>query len=67
MYVPAQKRCLQHDILNINSHIIFNTSEEEDIVVKAFNSEVSDGVSDIGAKTSRKKDISPAIEAAVVS
>lgn len=50
------------DILEVNSQVIYGTEEEQTVIEKAFTTEGSDNVADIGPKMSRKKDIAPAIE-----
>lgn len=53
------------DILNMNSQLLYQTNEEKEIAEKAFTAEAENGVIDIGPRTSRKKDIAPAIEIAL--
>lgn len=50
------------DILNINSKVMYTTDEEKEIVEKAFITEDTSGIADIGPRMSRKKDIAPKIE-----
>ncbi|MBN1162702.1 manganese-dependent inorganic pyrophosphatase [Patescibacteria group bacterium] len=54
------------DILKINSKIMYTTDEEKEIVEKAFVTEDKDGIADIGPRMSRKKDIAPKIEEAML-
>ena len=54
------------DVLNVNSQLIYETKEEEEVVKKAFMTHPQDNVADIGAKLSRKKDIAPPIEKAIL-
>jgi len=60
--------CLVSDVLKVNSKILFSV-EKEKIVVKAFPEarKVKNGVRDIGPLLSRKKEIAPAIEKAILS
>ena len=53
------------DILKVNSQVIYTNDEERKLVEKAFITVGRDGVADAGPRTSRKKDIAPAIEAAI--
>lgn len=50
------------DILKINSQVIYETEEEKSIIERAFITEGTNNIADIGPKMSRKKDIVPAIE-----
>jgi manganese-dependent inorganic pyrophosphatase len=50
------------DVLEVNSKVIFETKEEENIIEQAFLAMAKDNVADIGPKMSRKKDIAPPIE-----
>ena len=50
------------DILAIDSRVVYSTDEEKEIVEKAFVTQGSGNVADIGPKMSRKKDIAPALE-----
>ncbi len=61
-----QAYCAITDILKINSQVIYSTNEEKKIVEKAFMTEGKDNVADIGPKMSRKKDIAPPIESAII-
>ncbi|MBP7928085.1 hypothetical protein KAZ57_02975, partial [Patescibacteria group bacterium] len=63
----AQTYTIVTDILKINSQAIYTTPEEEDIINKAFTTQGSQNIADIGPKMSRKKDIAPAIEAVVTA
>jgi manganese-dependent inorganic pyrophosphatase len=55
------------DIMKINSQIIYATQEEKQILEEAFKARGENNVIDIGAKTSRKKDIAPKIERAIIA
>jgi manganese-dependent inorganic pyrophosphatase len=55
------------DILKINGKGIALNPIEAEIIERAFATKVVEGVADIGARTSRKKDIAPMIEKAVKS
>lgn len=53
------------DILKVNSKLILSSPEDESLALKSFGGTVTEGVLDIGAKMSRKKDIAPLIEKAL--
>lgn len=53
------------DILKVNSHVIYTSEEEREVVEKAFTTEGAENEANIGPKMSRKKDIAPAIEAVI--
>ncbi len=55
------------DIIRINTKLILPTAAEQKIAETAFGGKTQDGVLDIGQKLSRKKEIAPAIEAAMKS
>ncbi|MEA3355498.1 MAG: manganese-dependent inorganic pyrophosphatase [Patescibacteria group bacterium] len=55
------------DIIKVNSKILILSNQEKQIAEKAFNKKVSNNILDIGPKLSRKKDIAPAIEKAILS
>ncbi len=61
----AQAYLFITDILRINSHAIYSTKEEGEILEKAFTGITENGVIDVGAKMSRKKDLAPPIEQAL--
>lgn len=50
------------DILKINSQVIYTNDEEKEIIEKAFTTNGSNNIADIGPRMSRKKDIAPEIE-----
>lgn len=54
------------DILKINSQVIYSNEVEKEVVERAFTTEGANNSADIGPKMSRKKDIAPAIEKAIV-
>ena len=51
---------------NTKKESIHNTEEEKHIIETAFGTQGHEGLADIGPKTSRKKDIAPAIEQVVI-
>lgn len=53
------------DILQMKSWIIYPTPEEKAIAERAFNTTGKEHIADIGPKTSRKKDIVPALDKAL--
>lgn len=53
------------DILKVNTLAIYSTDDERKIVETAFSTTGNGGIADIGPKTSRKKDIAPALEKAI--
>lgn len=53
------------DILKVNSKMLILGEEEAQLGIAAFGGKVEASVLDIGAKLSRKKEISPALETAV--
>ena len=55
------------DILKINTKLILPGADEIAVAEKAFGSKAIDNVLDIGAKLSRKKDIAPPIETALIN
>lgn len=54
------------DILKINTKLLVGGVGETDLVQKAFGGTVTENILDIGPKMSRKKDIAPAIEKALM-
>lgn len=58
----AQAYLFITDILRINSHAMYATEEEGKILEKAFTGVTENGIIDVGAKMSRKKDLAPPIE-----
>ncbi len=54
------------DIINLTSQVIYDTEAEKEIAEKAFETVGQDNIADIGARTSRKKDIAPFIEKALI-
>lgn len=54
------------DILKINTKLLVNGVGESELIQKAFGGTVADNILDIGPKMSRKKDIAPAIEKALL-
>lgn len=50
------------DVLKVNTKLLILGAEEQEVGKKAFGSDAVEGVLDIGAKLSRKKDIAPPIE-----
>lgn len=53
------------DILKVNTKLLILSEAEQAVAEKAFGGTVADNVLDIGPKMSRKKEIAPAIEAAL--
>lgn len=53
------------DILAVNTKLLILGAEEAQVAERAFGGQTQDGVLDIGAKLSRKKEIAPAIEKAL--
>lgn len=53
------------DILQVNTRLLCLSENEAKIATQAFDTEVNEHIADIGPKMSRKKEIAPAIEAAV--
>jgi len=53
------------DVLKVNTKLLVVTPESQAVAEKAFAVEAQNGVLDIGPKMSRKKEIAPAIEAAL--
>ncbi|KKT42161.1 MAG: Inorganic diphosphatase [Microgenomates group bacterium GW2011_GWC1_44_37] len=54
------------DILKVNTKLLVDGAGETDLIQKAFGGTVQENILDIGAKMSRKKDIAPAIEKALI-
>ena len=54
------------DIMHLNSIIVYSTDEEKRVVESAFVTQGENNVANIGPKMSRKKDIAPAIEKALI-
>ncbi len=54
------------DILKVNTKLLVNGVGETDLIQKAFGGTVTENILDIGPKMSRKKDIAPAIEKALL-
>jgi manganese-dependent inorganic pyrophosphatase len=54
------------DILQVNSKILLLGTAEQAIAQKAFATKATNQIIDIGAKLSRKKEIAPAIEQAII-
>lgn len=54
------------DILKVNTKILILDEESGNIATKGFGGQVQDSILDIGPKMSRKKEIAPAIEKALV-
>lgn len=50
------------DVLKVNTKLLILGGEEQVVAEKAFGIQTTDGVLDIGAKLSRKKDIAPPLE-----
>ncbi len=55
------------DILAVNSKLLLLGGGESDLALKAFPGTINQSVLDIGALLSRKKDIAPKIEQAIIS
>lgn len=55
------------DIMKINSKAIYTNDEEKHVLEKAFTGQGHENLIDIGPMMSRKKDIAPAIETAIIS
>src|SRR3989344_16102 len=55
------------DILKINTKLVLASADEVAVAEKAFCGKAIDNVLDIGAKLSRKKDIAPPIETALIN
>lgn len=53
------------DILNVNTKVLCETTEEGRVLEQAFTTSFEEHVADIGPKLSRKKEIAPAIESAI--
>ncbi|KKT40624.1 hypothetical protein A3K29_04405 [Candidatus Collierbacteria bacterium RIFOXYB2_FULL_46_14] len=54
------------DILKVNTKLLVSGAGEIDLIQKAFDGTVQENILDIGPKMSRKKDIAPAIEKALI-
>jgi len=54
------------DILKVNTKLLVSGVGETNLIQKAFGGTVSDNILDIGPKMSRKKDIAPSIEKAIM-
>jgi manganese-dependent inorganic pyrophosphatase len=54
------------DILHVNTKLLVPTTAEQMVAEKAFGGQILDHLLDIGPKLSRKKEIAPAIEQALV-
>jgi manganese-dependent inorganic pyrophosphatase len=55
------------DILQVNTKLLILGDEEQQVAEKAFANQTQDQVLDIGPKLSRKKEIAPAIEQAIIA
>ncbi len=55
------------DILKVNTKLLVNGVGETELIQKAFGGSIADNILDIGPKMSRKKDIAPAIEKALLN
>jgi len=54
------------DVLKVNTKLLILSDDEKNIAEKAFNQKTKDNLLDIGPKLSRKKQIAPAIEKAII-
>lgn len=55
------------DILKVNTKLLLPGADETSVAEKAFGIKAVDNILDIGAKLSRKKDIAPPIESALIN